>query len=138
MNTLVNGKAYEFSDIEFEIFGYKVMDVKEIDYATKRNIANNYGTGIEPISRSTGTKTYEGKIVLGMKEVETIREKMPANMDLTDLAPFTIVISYLNNYKITTHKLFFCQFTEDNPKAKQGDGDLVMELPLVTDVHFEN
>lgn len=130
MDTLINGKAYEFSDIEFELFGIRIFDVKEIDYATKRNIANNYGSGEEPISRSNGVKTYEGKISLGMKEVEFIRDKMPAGSDLTDIAPFTITVHYANNYRVTTHKLLYCQITEDNPKAKQGDTDIAIELPL--------
>ena len=48
---LINGVNYSWSNIKFNLFGVPVVGITEINYTRKQNKENQYGAGVEPVSR---------------------------------------------------------------------------------------
>ena len=62
---LINGRAYDWSMIEFSfsnIVGEPITGITAISWKKTTNIVSNYGVGQEPVSRGKGNKTYEGMV----------------------------------------------------------------------------
>jgi hypothetical protein len=128
---LVNGRAYGWADITCSPGGIPATGITAIDYDQKRVKDNIYGAGDAPVARGYGKKTYSGKITLSMEEIERRRAVSPTG-SLSDIPPFTIVVSYLpDGAPIVTHKLQYCEFVEDGVSAKEGDTSLPKEIELV-------
>jgi len=128
---LINRRSFDFASIQLEMLGIVVSGVASIKYGVKQEKTNNYGAGTNPVSRGYGKKEYSGSIQLEMKEVERIYDALGKDKDLTDIPPFPITVSYLNNYKVITHKLRDCEFLNDNIDAKTGDVNISQELELI-------
>jgi len=127
----IRGTAYSWSQIKINIGGNVISEVKAISYKTKQAKQNNYGAGSGALSRSRGKKEYEGSIQLFMTAMESLRKNAKSG-DLTDIAPFTIVVSYLpEGGTIVTHTLKYCEFLEDGYDVKEGDMEVAPTLPII-------
>lgn len=133
---LINGVAYEWSDITVNIAGVSVTGITAIEYDEKQTIENHYGAGRYPVARSKGKIECSAKLTLLMQEVEVLQAAV-ASGRLQDIAPFDIIVSYApENGTIVNHKIRNCQFTENARKWKQGDMKQEVELPLIVS-HIE-
>ena len=129
---LVNGRAYDWASVVLQLLGQTVIGVTAISYGHKQEKVNNYGAGVNPVSRGYGKREPTASITLEMKEVERIQAAVPAGGSLLDIAPFPIVISYVNDSnQLITHTLHACEFTENKREVKTGDAEIQVELPLV-------
>lgn len=129
---LINGTAYSFADIDINILGAIVEGFTAISYGVRRTKTNNYGRRELPTSRSRGNKEFEGSITLEMKEVQRIMALLPAGKDLTDIAPFPIIVSFVNDDNIqVNHKLLYCEFTEQMIDSSQNDPAVYCTCPLI-------
>lgn len=127
----IRGTAYSWSQIKINIGGNVITEVKAISYKMKQAKQNNYGAGIGAISRSRGKKEPEGSIQLYMVAIESLRKNAKTG-DLTDIAPFDIIVSYLpEGGDIITHTLKYCEFMEDGYSIKEGDMEIAPELPII-------
>jgi hypothetical protein len=54
MIPLINGTAYDFSQIIVTILGVPVASVSSIEYSEEQEKTNNYGAGNRPVSRGQG------------------------------------------------------------------------------------
>lgn len=127
---LVNGVEYDFTQIRVSLLGVTLAGVKEITYTTEQEKSNNKGSGVEPVSRGRGAKDYSGSLELAMTDVLALRAASPTG-DLTDLPPFTIVVTYLNSKQFITDTLTQVEFTSDGSGGSEGDTDITTTLKML-------
>ena len=92
-NPLINGVNYSWANVKLVLFGVPVVGITQIEYKRKQKKENNYGFGLEPVSRGYGNKEYEGKITLYRDEWNAIIAAAP-NRDPLDIPWFDIQVSF--------------------------------------------
>lgn len=131
---LINGSTYNWAQvrIQFSNMTTPIIGVTNISYSSAREFENVYGTGDQPIARSSGNVTYEASITLYKDEVKRIQDASPFG-DITLLEPFEIIVSYRSTIadKITTETLKNVQFTSNPTAIAQNDKTISVELPLI-------
>jgi hypothetical protein len=128
---LINGINYSWSDIKFILFGVPVRGIVKIEYKAKQSKENNYGFGVNPVSRGYGNKEYEASIELYKDEWNAVINAAP-NRDPLDIAPFDIqVIAGSSRVTAFTDVLQQCEFMEDPFTVGQGDSKIMVTLPLI-------
>lgn len=130
MIPLVNGRAYDFTQIVVQILGAPVPSVSAISYTEEQTKENNFGAGNRPVSRGRGAKNASGSVTISMNDIEAIRDVVPGG-SLLDVEPFDITVSFLNRQKVVTHVLKNCEFINDGVEAAQDDKDLKRSYDLV-------
>lgn len=129
---LINGKSFGWANITIDILGARPVGVTSIKYELKREKTNNYGIGSDPVSRGRGKKEYTGSIKFEQKEVEAIIEALPVGYDLTDIAPFNIVVAFSENGVLMKyHTLKSCEFMNDPFEASSGDTSIEQDIELI-------
>ncbi len=117
---LVNGRAYDYVDIQLSILGAQLNGITEVNYTSEQEKVNNFGTGFYPVSRGHGARDSSGSLGINMNEVEALRNVAPGG-DLLDLPAFDIVIVFGNVQNPKTHVVKNCEFLNDGVEAAQGD-----------------
>ena len=117
---LINGKAYDYADIQLSILSAQLNGITEINYTSEQEKANNFGTGIYPVSRGHGSRDCSGSLGLNMNEVEALRDAAPAR-DLLNLPAFDIVVVFGNVQAPQTHVVKNVEFKNDGVETSQGD-----------------
>ena len=108
---LVNGKAYEWADIQLIILGVPFTGVTSIEYSEPQEMKNDMAAGRFPNARIYGQVTPEAKITLLMSEVEAIQAVAP-NGRIQDIPEFDIPVIYLDPNNVTgSHVIKNCRFT---------------------------
>ncbi len=132
---LINSRAYDWASISLQLLGQTIFGVTAISYGHKQEKTNNYGAGVNPVSRGYGKREPEASITLEMKEVERIQaavQQAQPGGSLLDIKPFPVVVSYVTpENALITHTLHHCEFTENKRDIKTGDASIEVELPLV-------
>lgn len=123
MIPLINGRAYDYTQITAVVLGVPLAAISAISYVTTQDKTNNFGTGNQPVSRGRGAKDTTGSLEISMNDTEAIRDAV-ANGDLLDIPPFDIVIVFGNIQKPVTHVLKNVEFSNDGVESTQGDTDL--------------
>lgn len=127
----INGFEYAWEDVQCVMMGRVIETLSEITYTTKKDHSNGYGRGDKPIYGKRGRKEYDGQIVMAQSDVEALQLTLPKGKDLTDLKPFPLVVSYApDGGSITTDQLEFCRIKEIGKSFKEGDGNMMVTLPL--------
>lgn len=128
---LINGKSYEWSDIQVTILGVPVVWITNIEYEEKQAMENIYGAGESPVSRGYGKIEPMAKVTLLMEEVENIMSVAPLGR-LNKIPEFDIVVLYLDaSLVLRKHKLRNVRFTGNNRKSSSGDTSIPVELELI-------
>jgi len=134
--SLINGQAYDYTQIIMSVLGVPVAGVTSINYTEEQEKTNNYGAGNRPVSRGRGAIEASGSIELSMNEVEALRDAAP-NGSMLAIPPFEITVVYLNLQKVVTHKLKNVEFTNDGVETSQGDTDIRRTFDIVmSDVKY--
>lgn len=122
---LINGRAYDFTQIQASILGVPLQSINEVSYVTTQEKTNNFGAGVNPVSRGHAVKETEASIGISMNDVEALRD-VAEEGDLTNLPAFDIVITYLHpvSARVITHVLKNAEFSDDGMEGSQGDTDL--------------
>jgi len=128
---LINGVNYSWANVKLVLFGVPVVGITQIEYKRKQKKENNYGMGVEPISRGYGNKEYEGKIVLYREEWNAIIAAAPSR-DPLDIPFFDIQVTF-SGARVTASQdtLRACEFLEDPFTVGQGDTKIMVEIPLI-------
>jgi hypothetical protein len=130
-NPLINGVNYSWANVKLVLFGVPVVGITNIEYKRKQKKENNYGFGIDPISRGYGNKEYEGKITLYRDEWNAIIAAAP-NRDPLDIPWFDIQVSFAGSrVQPVLDVLKACEFMEDPFTVAQGDTKILVEIPLI-------
>jgi len=130
-NPLINGVNYSWANVKLVLFGVPVVGITNIEYKRKQKKENNYGFGIDPVSRGYGNKEYEGKITLYRDEWNAIIAAAP-NRDPLDIPWFDIQVSFAGSrVQPVLDVLKACEFMEDPFTVAQGDTKILVEIPLI-------
>lgn len=128
---LINGINYSYSNISVVLFGTPIVGITKIDYKRKQKKENNYGFGVQPVSRGYGNYEYEGSIELYTDEWKRIIEASP-NRDPLAIAPFDIQVVFGGTgLAVSKDVLRMVEFMEDGLTASQGDTKLLVTIPLI-------
>jgi len=130
-NPLINGVNYSWSNVSLVLFGVPVIGITKIEYTRKQKKDNNYGFGVDPISRGYGNKEYEGKITLYRDEWNKIIASAPSR-DPLDIDFFDIQVSFSGTrVSPSLDVLRACEFLEDPFTVSQGDTKIMVEIPII-------
>jgi hypothetical protein len=131
MTPLINGVAYSWATIQFNLFGNPVAGIVNIEFKRKQAKTNNYGAGVEPVSRGYGKKEYEGSIEIYLDEWKKVIAASPNN-DPLSIPFFDIPITYGNSIADATQDVLRAvEFMDDPFNAKEGDTKLTVKLALI-------
>jgi len=134
MPALINGVIHSWSSISIVVMGRTLVGVTGIKYGHKRSKENVWGAGDVPIARSYGNKEPE-PVTLELMQFEIIMiQQAAAGMDITDIPPFDIIVSYAgrNGQGPVTDIIRNCEFTSNTRDWKQGDTKGTFGLELIT------
>ena len=127
---LINGRAYDFAQIDAKILGVSVSSITAISYTEEQEKVNNFGAGSRPVSRGHGAINASGSITIGMNDVEAIRDAAP-NGSLLQIPAFDVTVTYLNEQKVVTHVCKSVEFLNDGVEATQGDTNIERAFDVV-------
>lgn len=127
---LINGRAYDYAQIEVNILGVPVAGVSAISYTEEQEKVNNFGAGSRPVSRGHGAINASGSVTISMNDVEAIRDASPEG-SLLQIPSFDISVTFLNAQKVVTHVLKNVEFLNDGVEATQGDTNLERAFDIV-------
>ena len=129
---LINGRAYDYSQIIIQALGGVLVSAKSISYTEEQEKVNNFGTGNRPVSRGQGAIEASASIELSMNDIEVLRDLVASdNGSLLAIPAFDITVTFLNLQKVVTHVIKNAEFTNDGVESSQGDGDIVFSFDLV-------
>jgi hypothetical protein len=125
-------REYSGKDCKVAMLGREVSAIS-ISYSAKQEKTNMYVLGkSSPHAEIVGRKEFEGEIVLPQSEFEAIIRSLPAGQDPLDIAPFDIVVVYVDDVTnlIVTDILEDCTITEYSKEMKNEDDMMEVSLPL--------
>lgn len=132
---LVNGKAYDYTQIVLTALGVPVVGVTSISYTEEQEKVNNYGTGARPVSRGRGNIEASGSLDISMNDVEALRDAAVsagiASGSLLGIPAFDITVTFGNEQAPTTHVLKNVEFASDGMEAADGDTDINRSFDIV-------
>ena len=135
---IINGINYSWSSITVILNGYPLTGITSLNYKVSQVKRNTYNIYSDPISRSYYQKEYTCSISLYLEEIRRIKNlflPLPGS-NLTDMQPFYILVSYLNEEKETADLISGCEFTSDNMNSNQGDNKIINTYDLVVNQIF--
>ena len=128
---LFSSSEYGWCDISV-VFGGRILEgITEVEYTEKREKDKLYGRGSKPHKILRGNYDYDGKVTLWQSELEAMTRDAPDN-DILKLN-FEIVIAYIphDGGQIVVDILKSVEITELKKGMKQGDKNMLVELPIV-------
>lgn len=130
-----SSKQYSWCDLTIAFGGRIIEGITEVEYTEKKEKDYLYGRGCKPHSITGGNTSYDGKISIWQSELEAMTRDS-TNKNILSLE-FDIVIAYIpsDGGQIVTDILKNVQFSEVKKAMKQGDKNMIVELPILfTDV----
>lgn len=132
----INGRQYEFADINIMIGGRLIEGLRGIKYTAKQDKELMYGKGNKPRSIQKGNISYEGELTIDQGELETMRALALAKYGDRSILNLTFdaAVTYGNPSKgdiLVADILIGIQFTEEPKEMKQGDKFMEVALPFI-------
>lgn len=129
----VNGKRYDWADVDIKLPGLGDIEVLEISYDDELEKELQYGKGSKPKGYGTGNYKPNAKLSLSREEFNKILEYCKKQkMALYEVEIPKIIVSYANdNYPIVTDVLPNVSFSKNSAKAAQGDKSIKVDLDLL-------
>jgi hypothetical protein len=128
---MINGNQYAWEDIRIVFPGNiaPIDDVVSIEYETTKEHTEIYGRGSKPVYMGRGKESHKATVTILQSRLEAIQISLPKGKKITDMAPFTITVSYApEGSAATTDQILFCRVKSVKKGMKQGDTN--MEIPL--------
>ncbi len=134
---LINGQRHSWSSIEINLLDRIVTGVTSISYDDTTAKENHYGAGNMPVHRGRGKYEANASITLYNYEVESIQAALPRGQRLSDVPPFDIKVSFLDDTnEIVTHVVRNCEFKSNKRNMNQGDTKIEVSLDMIVS-HIE-
>lgn len=132
MSLKVNGKAYDWGDVDVKIPGL-VMNVQEISYDDELEMEEVYGRGNKPRGYGTGNYKASGKISMLRDDYDGFLTWCKAKgIPFYKVDIPSIVVSYANEGDRTRiDELKKVKISKRSNKAAQGDKKLTIDLDLM-------
>ena len=128
--TLVNGQAYDYTQIIVTVLGVPLAGISSINYIEEQEKENNFGTGNRPVSRGKGAINASGSLEISMNDVVALRDVAP-NGSLLQLPEFDILVTYGNPQRVVTDTLKNVGFLNDGVETTKGDKDIRRTFDIV-------
>ena len=124
---------YSWANVQIVMLGKLLTRVRGVKFMIKKEKELLYGRGEDPHATQSGNKVPEGELTLLQSEVEAMQLGLDNDQDLTDIAPFDVVVSFVRkgSPKVVTYILKGVEFTEDGREIKQGDKFMEITLPIL-------
>lgn len=137
---MINGTEYAFEDVKISLLGRSLVGFVGFSYGASKSYTNIHGRGNRPIKRGRGRKDAEpARLTILQSEFEAIQAAMPPFTDVCDLAPFNIVVAYAPlGGQITTDIVPYCQVQRYTKGMTTDDGNMTIDLELITDIPLLN
>jgi hypothetical protein len=129
---MANTREYSGKDVQVSMLGRPVA-LRSIKYKASQEKQNVYVLGQkDPYTKMVGRKETEGEVVMLQSEFEALVRSLPAGNDPLDIAPFDIVVLYVdeNTGFIITDVLKDVEFTEYEKEINEDDDMMEITLPL--------
>lgn len=127
---LINGRAYDYTQITFVVLGVPVPSVSSINYTEEEDAKMNFGTGQLPVSIGYGAINSKGSIEISMNDVEAIRDVAPDG-SMLKIPLFDILVVFGNPQKPVRHIIKNVKFTDDGVETTQGDTDVKRKFNFI-------
>ncbi|MDM1070888.1 hypothetical protein HX001_00110 [Empedobacter brevis] len=126
-----SSNQYSWCELTIDLGGRILEGITEIEYTKKQEKGVLMGRGCDPHEILRGNKSYEGKISIWQSELEAMTRDAPQK-DILKLN-FSIGVTYLPHEggQIVRDTLIKCEFTEVKKGMKQGDMNMIVELPII-------
>lgn len=126
-----SSKNYSWNDISIAIGGRIIEGIEDVEYTAKQDKGVLRGRGGKGHKITRGNKDFEGKITLWQSEVESMIKDAP-NKDILSLS-FDVIWSFVpeDGGATVTDVLTTCEITEYKKGMKQGDKNMLIELPFI-------
>ncbi len=125
-----DSEAYAWKNVEVRLAGTLLTAIKGVKYNVKQERTSLYGKGNDPQAIVDGNRSYEGSVMLHQHEMERLSDSAPQR-DLTLMAPFNIVVSYMLGTRLVTDTLVGCRINEAEHAPENGQAEHVITLPFV-------
>lgn len=126
-----SSKNYNWNDISIAVGGRIIEGIEDVEYSAKQEKSVLRGRGGKGHKITRGNKDFEGKLNLWQSEVEAMIKDAP-NKDILALS-FDIIWSFIpdDGGATVTDVLATCEITEYKKAMKQGDKNMLVELPFI-------
>lgn len=132
-----NGKSYDGGDAVITALGQVWEEVTELDYSTKEENQLNFTIGSrKATSWGQGKITPSGSITMMMNQAAEL--EMAAGGDLLSIKPFTINVSFVNEYNAIVNDTVLCKFSSQGRKVNTEMGLNQQYELFVLDVKYNN
>ncbi|GAA6386427.1 hypothetical protein I310019A7_24180 [Lawsonibacter asaccharolyticus] len=132
MSLKVNGKAYDWGDVDIKLPGL-ALQVQEISYDDEQEMEETYGRGIRPRGFGTGNYKASGKLSLLRDDYDDLLAYCKVKGVAFYKMEFpSIVVSYANEGGRTIiDELKTVRPIKRSNKAAQGDKSLTVDIDLM-------
>lgn len=126
-----DSKQYSWAEVSVAMGGRIVTGIQSVEYTKKQEKSLLRGRGNTPHRVLRGNKECEGKIEVWQSEIEAMTRDAK-DKDILNLN-FDLVVSYVpeDGGQTVTDILKSCEFTETKKAIKQGDTNMIVELPII-------
>jgi hypothetical protein len=127
----VSSAQFSWNDITISIGGRILDGVTDVEYTAKQEKSVLRGRGSKGYKILRGEKDFDGKITLWQSEIEAMIASAP-NKDILALE-FDIIWAFvpLGGGPIVIDILQTCEIKEYKKAMKQGDKNMLVELPIM-------
>lgn len=128
-----NSEEYGFVDLQVIMQGRPVIGLQGVQFEAEQQKGNIHGAGSKPIARTRGPVNYTGMVKVLMSELVALMQSQGQNQRLLKIRPFDIIVAFAPAVGdvVTTFRLVYCEFTKWGIDVKNGDQQIVVELPIV-------
>lgn len=132
MSLKVNGKTYDWADVDIKLPGLSI-EFQEISYDDELEKELAYGKGQKPRGYGEGNYKAEGKVTLLRDDYDALLDYCKSKgVPLFKLVIPKIVVSYANEGDRTrSDVLNTVTFTKRSNKAAQGDKSIKVDLDML-------
>lgn len=132
MSLKVNGKAYDWADVDVKFPGL-VLQLQEISYDDEQAMEESYGRGAMPRGYGTGNYKASGKMSMLRDDYDELLAYCKAHgLAFYKMEIPSIAVSYANEGDRTRiDELKKVKFVKRSNKAAQGDKSLTVDIDLM-------
>lgn len=132
MSLKVNGKAYDWGDVDTKMPGLNLV-TQEISYDDEQEAEETYGKGKMPRGYGEGNYKASGKISMLRDDYDDVIDYCKSKgIPFFDLVIPALVVSYANEGDRTRiDELRMVKFTKRSNKAAQGDKNLKVDIDFM-------
>lgn len=122
-------REYTWEDVKVYMGGKFVTGIRGCKYKTTQEKEEIYAMGNKAVAIGRGNKKHEVSITVLQSELEALIRS--GGGDITNIAPFDIVVSHVSNpgQSMVTDVIKDFEFTAFEKSWKQGDKFMEIELP---------